>query len=66
MLATNYESQQIVDFLHQQADKLTNFHASLGSITTDRKPNDTDWLRRAIMKIFYYPQSHLAQETLTL
>ena len=34
-------------------------------MTTDRKPNDTDWLRRAIIKIFYYPQSHLAQ-TLTL
>ena len=29
--------------------------------TTDRKPNDSDWLRRAIIKIFYYPQSHLAQ-----
>ena len=31
----------------------------------DRKPNDADWLRRAIIEIFYYPQSHLAQ-TLTL
>ena len=32
---------------------------------TDREPNDTDWLRRAIISMFYYPQSHLAQ-TLTL
>ena len=28
---------------------------------TDCEPIDADWLRRAIMKIFYYPESHLAQ-----
>ena len=32
---------------------------------TDREPNDANWLRSAIVKIFYYPQIHLAQ-TLTL
>ena len=36
-----------------------------GSMTADCEPNDADWLRRAITKMFYYPQSHLAQ-TLTL
>ena len=36
-----------------------------GSATTDREPNNTNWLRRAIIKIFHYPQSHYAQ-TFTL
>ena len=42
-----------------------------GSTTTDRdkltanKLNNSNWMRRAMLKIFYYPQSHLAQ-TLTL
>ena len=36
----------------------------VGSTTTDRNKltaNNADWLRRAILKTFYYPQSHLAQ-----
>ena len=37
----------------------------MGSTTTDREQTDSDWLRGAITKTFYYPQSHLAQ-TLTL
>ena len=37
---------------------------TIGS-TTDRESNDVDWPKRAIIKICYYPQSHLAQ-TLTL
>ena len=32
---------------------------------TDREPNDSDWLRRAIIKIVFYSLSHLAL-TLTL
>ena len=34
------------------------------STTTDRNKltvNNADWLRRAILKTFYYPQSHLAE-----
>ena len=45
---------------------LSKIYGSIqGSTTTERKPNDADWLRGAIIKIFYYPQSHLAQ-TFTL
>ena len=38
--------------------------SGVGSTTTDRNKltaNNADWLRRAILKTFYYPQSHLAQ-----
>ena len=38
--------------------------SGVGSTTTDRNKltaNNADWLRRAIFKKFYYPQSHLAQ-----
>ena len=37
-------------------------HALDGSTTTDREPNNADWKRRAIIQIFYNPQSHLAYE----
>ena len=34
-------------------------------VLTDREPTEPNWLKRAVIEIFYYPQSHLVL-TLTL
>ena len=45
--------------------KVFDSHARMKGSANKLTANNSDWLSRAILKLFYYPQSHLAQ-TLTL
>ena len=51
--------QILSNYNHCQVSYLVT-RTFFGSMTTDREPTDPDWLRGAVIEIFY-PQSNFAQ-----